>query len=106
VECASVFVPYMQDCATMVAATPGVPVEDFQTFAASCEELQAGSSMMLPATQVLQFRILVNTEGTAQAGTMFPDGQNGRRGAGYGHPLDPLQPLPFVPPPPPGDVVE
>ena len=106
VACAAVFVPYMQDCATMVAATPGVPVEDFQTFAASCEELQAGSSMMLPATQVLQFRILVNTEGTAQAGTMFPGGQNGGGGAGYGHPLDPLQPLTPVPPPPSGDVAE
>ena len=97
--CAAVFVPYMQDCAAMLAATPGVPVADFQSFAASCAELQAGSQVTLPATQVLQFRVLVNTEGAAQAGGMFPGG-----GAGGGDekpPLDPLQSLPPVPPPPP-----
>jgi hypothetical protein len=33
--CAAVFVPYMQDCATMIAATPGVPVADFQSFGVS-----------------------------------------------------------------------
>jgi hypothetical protein len=96
----------MHDCATMIAATPGVPVADFQSFAASCAEMQAGSSLLLPASQVLQFRILVNTEGTAQASTMFPGGQNGAGGAGHGDPLDPLQPLTPVPPPPPGDAVE
>eukprot|EP01043_Picozoa_sp_COSAG02_P113231 COSAG02_NODE_49474_length_326_cov_1.273128_1_plen_59_part_10 len=43
--------------------------------------------------------MLVNTEGVAQAGAMFPGG-----GDGGSNPLDPLQPLRPVPPPPP-DVV-
>ena len=45
--CAAVFVPYMQDCAAMLEATPGVPYADFQSFAASCAELQAGAGQML-----------------------------------------------------------
>jgi hypothetical protein len=96
--CAAVFVPYMQDCAAMLAATPGVPVTDFQSFAASCAEMQAGAGEMLQPVAVQMFRVLVNTEGAAQAGAMLPGG-----GAGGGDekpPLDPLQPLPPVPPPP------
>ena len=94
--CAAVFVPYMQDCAAMLAATPGVPVADFESFAASCAEMQAGAGEM-PVT-VQMFRVLVNTEGAAQAGGMFPGG-GGSVGAGGN--LDPLQPLPPAPPPPP-----
>jgi hypothetical protein len=98
--CAAVFVPYIQDCATMIAATPGVPVADFQSFAASCAEMQAGAGEMLQPVAVQMFRVLVNTEGAAQAGTMFPGGGDGDDGS-PDHPLDPLQPLAPVPPPPP-----
>jgi hypothetical protein len=52
VACAAVFLPYMQDCATIIAATPGVPVADFQSFAASCEELQVGAGEMLQPVAV------------------------------------------------------
>jgi hypothetical protein len=44
------------------------------------------------------FRVLVNTEGAAQAGGMFPGGGDGGGGDGK---LDPLQPVTSVPPPPP-----
>jgi hypothetical protein len=96
--CAAVFVPYMQDCAAMLAATPGVPVADFESFAASCAELQAGGGEMLQPVAVQMFRVLVNTEAAAQAGSMFPGGGGSGDGGGK---LDPLQPLPPVPPPPP-----
>ena len=98
--CAAVFVPYMHDCATMIAATPGVPVADFQSFAASCAELQVGAGEMLQPVAVQMFRVLVNTEGAAQAGAMFHGGGRGGDGSA-GQPLDPLQPLVPVPPPPP-----
>ena len=55
--CAAVFVPYMQNCAAIVATTPGVPVADFQTFAASCVELQAGAGEMLQPVAVQMFRV-------------------------------------------------
>ena len=94
--CAAVFVPYMADCTAMVAATPGVPVADFQSLAASCEELQVGAGEMLQPVAVQMFRVMV-TEGAAhQAGAMFPGGAAGGR-----HALDPLHPLHPVPPPPP-----
>ena len=61
--------------------------------------------MMLEPVAVQMFRVLVNTEGAAQAGSMFPAGGSGGPGnggqAGGGQPLDPLQPLRPVPPPPP-----
>ena len=97
--CAAVFVPYMADCAAMVAATPGVPVVDFQSLAASCAEMQAGTGVMLQPVAVQMFRVLVNTEGAAQTGAMFPGG--GKDNGGAGQPLDPLQPVTPVPPPPP-----
>jgi hypothetical protein len=99
--CAAVFVPYMQDCAAMLAATPGVPVADFRSFAASCTEMQAGAGQMLQPVAVQMFRVLVNTEGAAQAGAMFPGGGAGGGDGGAGQPLNPLQPLPPVPPSPP-----
>ena len=77
--CAAVFVPYMADCTAMVAATPGVPVADFQSLAASCEELQVGAGEMLQPVAVQMFRVMV-TEGAAhQAGAMFPGGAAGSR---------------------------
>ena len=96
--CAAVFVPYMEDCATMLATMPGVSVADFQSFAASCAEMQAGAGEMLQPVAVQMFRVLVNTEGAAQAGAMFPGG-----GDDGSNPVDPLQPLPPVPPPPPDE---
>jgi hypothetical protein len=72
--CAAVFVPSMADCDAMLSTMPGVPVADFQTFAASCSELQAGAGLMLQPVAVQMFRVLVNTEGAAQAGAMFPGG--------------------------------
>jgi hypothetical protein len=99
--CAAVFVPYMQHCAAMLVATPGVPVVDCLSFAASCAEMQAGAGqMMLQPVAVQMFRVLVNTEGAAQAGVMFTGGGMGDGGVGDGK-LDRLQPLPPVPPPPP-----
>ena len=56
---------------------------------------------MLQPVAVQMFRVLVNTEGAAQAGAMFPGGGDGDGGGdSKGH--DPLQPLPPVPPPKPG----
>ena len=96
--CVAVFVPYMQDCVAMLVATPGVPVADFESFAASCAEMQAGAGEMLQPVAVRMFRVLANMEGAAQAGGMFPGGGGS---AGAGGNLDPLQPLPPAPPPPP-----
>ena len=53
---------------------------------------------MLQPVAVQVFRVLVNTEGVAQAGAMFLGG-----GDDGSNPLDPLQPLPPVPPPPPDE---
>ena len=96
--CVAVFVPYMQDCVAMLVATPGVPVADFESFAASCAEMQAGAGEMLQPVAVRMFRVLANMEGAAQAGGMFPGGGGS---AGAGGNLDPLQPLPPAPPPSP-----
>ena len=105
--CATVFVPFMDDCATMLATMPGVPVADFQSFAASCVEMQAGAGEMLQPVAVQMFRVLVNTEGAAQTGSMFLGGGDGNDGSGgYGQPLDPLQPVTPVPPPPDATLAE
>ena len=97
VACAAVFVPFMDDCATMLATMPGVPVADFQSLAASCVELQVapGAGQILQPVAVQMFRVLVNTEGAAQASAMFPGDEED------GLPLDPLQPLPPTTPSPP-----
>jgi hypothetical protein len=56
---------------------------------------------------VQMFRVLVNTEGAAQTGSMFPGGGDGNDGSGgYGQPLDPLQPVTPVPPPPDATLAE
>jgi len=49
---AAVFVPYMTECAAMVAATPGVPVANFQSLATSCAEMQADTGEMLQPVAV------------------------------------------------------
>eukprot|EP01043_Picozoa_sp_COSAG02_P046624 COSAG02_NODE_4380_length_5425_cov_171.848104_2_plen_803_part_00 len=92
--CAAVFVPFMDDCATMLATMPGVPVADFQSFAASCSEMhqQEGPGELLQPVAVQMFRVLVNTEGAAQASSMFSGGVDGQ------NPLDVWHPLPPVPP--------
>jgi hypothetical protein len=65
--------------------------------------MRAGAGEMLQPVAVQMFRVLVNTEGAAQAGSMFPGGGagSGDGGGGSGSPLDPLQPVTPVPPPPP-----
>ena len=93
-RCASVFVPYMQDCEAMLARMPGIPLDDFVGFATSCDEKQA--SEMQPEV-VQQFRVRVVTEGAAQSGAMF--GGSG----GSLPPLDPLQPILPAPAPASGE---
>ena len=87
-ECASVFLPFMADCDTLLSQMD-VPVAQLQIFATSCQGQQAS---MLQPVDVQMFRVRVSTEGAAQSGAMFP----GSGGSGL-PPLDPLQPLP--PPP-------
>ena len=65
--------PMVWLCA-MLASMPGVPLNDFQSFESSCQELTAGAQLMLQPVAVQMFRVLVNTEGAAQAGAMFPGG--------------------------------
>jgi hypothetical protein len=92
--CAAVFVPFMADCDAMLSTMPGLMLTQFQSFAASCSELQAGAGIVLQPVAVQMFRVLVTTEGAAQAGGMFPGGgDTAEGGGGYGKPLDPLQPL-------------
>ena len=92
--CAAVFVPFMADCDAMLASMPGVPLNDFQSFESSCQELTAGAQMMLQPVAVQMFRVLIDTEGAAQSGSMFPgSGTATGGGGGNGQPLDPLQPL-------------
>ena len=80
--CAAVFVPFMADCDAMLASMPGVPLNDFQSFESSCQELTAGAQLMLQPVAVQMFRVLIDTEGAAQSGSMFPGGgaSAGRRG--------------------------
>ena len=80
----------MTDCDALLTTMPGVPVGDFQSFAASCTELQAGAGQMLQPVAVQMFRVLVTTEGAAQAGGMLSGGGGGPAP----QPIDPLQPLP------------
>jgi hypothetical protein len=99
--CAAVFVPYMTDCGAMLAATPGVPLVDFESLVASCAEMQTGARELLQPVAVQMFRVLVNTEGTAHAGSMFAGSDGQGEGDGHGHPVDPLQPATPIPPAPP-----
>jgi hypothetical protein len=95
----------MADCDVMLASMPGVPLNDFQSFESSCQELHDGpAQLMLQPVAVQMFRVLIDTEGAAQSGSMFPGGGTTAGGGDVnGQPLDPLQPLPPVPPPPPAD---
>eukprot|EP01045_Picozoa_sp_COSAG04_P005318 COSAG04_NODE_245_length_18929_cov_6.708391_4_plen_3740_part_00 len=94
VACAAVFVPFMDDCGEMLARSSNVPLDQFQAFQASCQGMQAGAGQLLQPVNVQMFRVLVDTEGAAQAGAMFPRGNGDDSGNA------PLQPLPPVPPPP------
>jgi hypothetical protein len=100
-----VFVTYYDDCALELQGHAAeLPLPQFAGFYASCQELASGAGQMLQPFAVQMFRVLVNTEGAAQAGGMFPGGgMGGDGGGGYGRPLDPLQPVTPVPPPPPPD---
>jgi hypothetical protein len=85
----------MSDCDALLTTMPGVPVDQFQSFAASCGELQAGAGQMLQPVAVQMFRVLVDTEAAAQAGSMLPGGP-------APSPTGPIVPInPLVPPPPP-----
>jgi hypothetical protein len=96
--CAGVFVAYYEDCgAELQGHAAELPLPQFAGFYVSCQDLGAPVSALQPVA-VQMFRVLVTTEGAAQAGSMFPGG-----GTGPLDPLDPLQPLAPVPPPPPAD---
>ena len=96
-SCAAAFVPYYEDCgAELQSHAAELPLAEFLSFYASCQEIQVGSQLMLQDAQpAMIFHVLVVGEGDAQAGAMFSGG--GTTG-GTNPPLDPLQPL--VPPPP------
>eukprot|EP01046_Picozoa_sp_COSAG06_P033669 COSAG06_NODE_3455_length_5319_cov_12.049425_2_plen_655_part_00 len=95
--CATAFVPYYEDCAAELQGHAAeLPLPQFAGFYASCQDLGAPVSALQPVA-VQMFRVLVNTEGASQIGAMFPGGGS----AGNGGKLDPLQPLPLVPVPPP-----
>eukprot|EP01046_Picozoa_sp_COSAG06_P012925 COSAG06_NODE_772_length_12432_cov_119.880159_8_plen_584_part_00 len=98
--CAAAFVAYYDDCALeLLGHAAELPLPQFASFYASCQELASGAGqMMLQPVAVQMFRVLVNTKGAAQAGAMFPGSGAGGDDGGAGQPLDPLAP---VPPPPP-----
>ena len=101
--CAAVFVPFMADGEYTLSTVPGLPIDQYHSFAASCSELQTGSQLMLQdARPAMIFHVLVIDEGAAQAGGMFPGGA--ATGSGD-QPLDPLQPLSPPPPTPPSPPV-
>ena len=99
--CAVVFVQYYDDCALELQGHAAeLPLPQFADFYASCQELASGAGQMLQPVAVQMFRVLVNTEGVAQAGAMSPGGGAGGgdgRG-GNGLPLNSLQPVTPVPP--------
>ena len=96
--CAAAFVPYYGDCgAELQGHAAELPLPQFAGLYASCQELASGAGEMLQPVAVQMFRVLIDTEGAAQTGGMFP---GGGASAGGGDKLDPLQPLPPVPPPP------
>ena len=98
--CAAVFGPFMADCDAMLSTVPGLPIDQYRSFAASCSELRTGSQhqMLGDARPAIIFHVLVIDEGAAQAGSMFA---GGAATGGGGTPLDPLQPLTPLPPPSP-----
>ena len=86
---------YYDDCALELQGHAAeLPLPQFAGFYVSCQDLGAPVSALQPVA-VQMFRVLVTTEGAAQAGGMFPGGgDTAEGGGGYGKPLDPLQPLP------------
>ena len=67
--------PYYEDCgAELQGHAAELPLPQFAGFYASCQELDSGAGMMLQPGAVQMFRVLVNTEGAAQSGSMFPGG--------------------------------
>ena len=60
--CATVFVPFMADCDAMLSTVPGLPIDQYRSFAASCGEL-----MLCDARPAMSFHVLVMDEGAAQA---------------------------------------
>ena len=99
--CAAAFVTYYDDCSLELQGHAAeLPLPQFAGFYASCQELASGAGQMLQPVAVQMFRVLVNTEGVAQAGAMSPGGGAGGgdgRG-GNGLPLNSLQPVTPVPP--------
>ena len=66
---------YYDDCALELQGHAAeLPLPQFAGFYASCQELDSGAGVMLQPVAVQMFRVLVNTEGAAQAGGMFPGG--------------------------------
>ena len=60
IECAAVFVPYFEDCGTMLGASPSVPMDEFRDFYSSCQELQSGRLMLQQeASPAMIFHVLV-----------------------------------------------
>ena len=65
--CAAIFVPFMEDCGAILARSSSVPLQQFQAFRASCQNLDAGAAQMLEPVNVQMFRVRVSTDGAAQA---------------------------------------
>ena len=81
---------YYDDCTLELQGHAAeLPLPQFAGFYASCQELASGAGQMLQPVAVQMFRVLVNTEGAAQAGGMFPGGGDGGGGDGK---LDPYRP--------------
>jgi hypothetical protein len=90
VACAGAFVAYYDDCALELQGHAAeLPLPQFAGFYASCQELASGAGQMLQPVAVQMFRVMVNTDGAAQAASMFP-GSGGSAGAGGN--LDPTHP--------------
>ena len=57
--CAAVFVPFMADGEYTLSTVPGLPIDQYHSFAASCSELQTGSQLMLQdARPAMIFHVL------------------------------------------------
>ena len=92
--CAAAFLPYYEGCAAELQGHAAeLPLSQF----ASCQELDSGAGLMLQPVAVQMLRVLVNTEGTAQSGSMFPGG--GASAGGTGSSLHCSQLTPVPPPP-------
>ena len=82
-SCSAAFVQYYEDCgAELQGHAAELPLPQFAGFYASCQELDSGAGLMLQSVPVQMFRVLVNTEGAAQSGSMFRGGRKRGRGRG------------------------